>query len=131
MLIKICGIAILCVISLALLKSMNTETAIFVRIAGGVLIFALVVTTLGDIFVDVRELIESVGGGGIDEYASVMLKALGVALIGKICSDICKDCGEGSIAGGVELAAKGAILLLSIPLIGEIIEYAAQILEME
>ena len=43
---------------------------------------------------------------------------------------ICKDCGEGTVAGGIELGGKLAILLICIPLIGELIGYASEILSL-
>ena len=128
MLIRICGIAILCVIAGMILKHMGTDMAIFVRIVGCILIFAMIIPILSELIGGVRSLVEE---NGIDTYASAILKALGVAIVSRICSDICRDCGAGSLAGGVELAGKAVILLLCIPLIGEIIEYASWILEME
>lgn len=128
MLVRICGIALLCVIAGMILKHMGGDMAIFARIAGCILIFAMIIPVLGELVDGVRDLIEK---NGIDTYASVMLKSLGVAILSRICSDICRDCGEGSLAGGVELAGKAVILLLCIPLIGEIIGYASWILEME
>ncbi|MBQ7646611.1 MAG: stage III sporulation AC/AD family protein [Clostridia bacterium] len=59
---------------------------------------------------------------------SVMMKALGIAVLGESASDICKDCGEASIAGGVELCTKVSIILVALPMISRIIELAGDFL---
>ena len=60
-----------------------------------------------------------------------MLKALGMALVSKLCADVCRDSGETALAGGVESAGRIAILVLSLPtfakilaLVGEMLGYA-------
>ena len=65
----------------------------------------------------------------LNSSVSVMLKALGVALIGKICSDICKECGENGIAEGVEMLSGVVILSLSLPMLSKILSFASEILQ--
>lgn len=69
--------------------------------------------------------------GSTAGYLAVMLKGLGVALLTHVCSSICRDCGKGSLADGVELAGKLEILLLCFPLIIEIITTATTLLELQ
>ncbi len=67
----------------------------------------------------------------ISDYVAVMLKALGIAVVCGTCGDICRDCGEASIASCVETAGNLVILSLSLPLIREILDVAAELLSME
>ena len=63
-------------------------------------------------------------------YTSTVMRALGIAIIAQMTSEICRDCGENSTASGVELAGKIEIFILCLPLISEIIGYAGEILAM-
>lgn len=124
-LLKICGVAILCAAVGMLLRAVRGEFATFARIAGGIVIFAMLISPLTQTVSKISEMFEV---SGIERYASVMLRALGIALLGRICTEICRDCGESGAAGGVELAGKLAILALCFPLIEEIVGYASVLL---
>ena len=63
----------------------------------------------------------------ISKYFPVLTKALGVALMVQITSDICKDSGEGSIAQRVETVGKAEIIILCIPLIKDILKLCDEI----
>ena len=67
------------------------------------------------------------GQSGTQTYAVILVKALGVAVLTQCCGDICRECGENGIASGVELIGKLEILLLSIPLIHEILGLAQKL----
>ena len=61
-------------------------------------------------------------------YAAILMKALGIAVLTQCCASICRECGENSAAGGVELTGKIEILLLCLPLIQEILTAAQGLL---
>ena len=61
-------------------------------------------------------------------YLLVLLKAVGITLVGQTPSSLCKDAGESTLAFAVELASKAAILLVSLPVILKIFEYLSEIL---
>ena len=67
-------------------------------------------------------------GADFGEIGSILLKALGVAFLAQICSDICRDCGENSAAAGVELVAKLEILLLCLPMLEKVLGTAREVL---
>ena len=60
----------------------------------------------------------------VAEAAGFMLRVLAVALVTHICANICRDCGETTIASYMELGGKVEILLLSLPTVKEIIDTA-------
>ena len=60
----------------------------------------------------------------------VLLKALGVSILAHVTATVCRDAGEGSMAYYVELGAKIEILILSLPLLGEMLSLAMELLEM-
>lgn len=126
--IKLCGVALLCAAAGLILKQFRADFSLLLRIGGTVILFSVASLFLGDIMTELQAVTEPYG---FLAYSSVLLKALGISIISKVSSDICRDLGEGTIAGGVELCGKLSILALCIPLIGELVGYAAEILKLQ
>ena len=61
-------------------------------------------------------------------YLAVMLKVIGVAYLAQFASDLCRDAGEGAVAGKVELAGRVLILALCLPVFAAILELIGSIL---
>ncbi len=64
------------------------------------------------------------------DYATIMLKGLGVAVITRICASVCRETSRGAIAEYVELAGRLEILLLCLPLMSRILGAAAELFEL-
>ena len=127
--LKICALAFLCISVCVIIRVVSGAIATAVRMAGIILVFGGVVIMISGVVADARSIVESFSGNSqITRYWSVMLRALGIAVLCRICTDVCRDCGESAIAGGVETAGKISILALSLPMIEEIIEYARDLL---
>lgn len=47
---------------------------------------------------------------------TVVLKAVGISIVTKLSSDVCKDAGQSSVASGIELAGAFAALYIALPL---------------
>ncbi len=124
--VKLCGVALLCTVVVLILRQLRGDMAALVRIGGVVLIFGVAMLTLGDIIGELRSFAES---NKIEGYLGIMLKALAFAFVTRLCSELCRDCGEGALASSVELCGKLSILALCIPLIGELMDYATGLLE--
>ena len=66
---------------------------------------------------------------GIDTaYVKIVIKIIGVAYICQFASDICKDAGESSIAGKIELGGKIVIITMSMPIIYGLLELVSRII---
>lgn len=131
-LLKICGISMLGCVCLCLFGRLASGFSALLRIGVALAVFGAVVYMLAEsveaIFSLGRELI---GNAIASETLGLMLKALGMALISKLCADVCRDSGESGLAGGVESAGRIAILVLCLPtfakilgLVGEMLGYA-------
>ena len=122
--LKVCATALVSVAVGAVIKLTKRELSFAVKVAGALLGFGIV-------FLSLREVINSASGilntDGFSEYAELILKALGVALLAHIASSVCRDCGEPNIASVVELAGKVEILLISLPMIERLLKYTAEI----
>lgn len=58
----------------------------------------------------------------------IVLRTVGIGLLGEIMSLICKDAGNASLAKSLQLMACGTVLWLSIPLFTELIDLIEEIL---
>ena len=115
--IKICGVAMISGFCALILKKGSPELSRAVALIGLVMTFGLFLTQI----VRVKD-----GLLGTDaylgQYTEPVLKSLGIGLTVKVSSDILRDCGEESLSGAVESVGKGAILLLALPCLKELIE---------
>ncbi len=125
--IKICGIGLLAAFCALILKSLKAEYAALVRIGGVVLLFGSAIIGTRELF---SELSDMLSDKGVEPYVSMLLKALGIGVITKICSDVCRDCGESSVASGVELSGKISILALCVPQLKELMRYVSELLKL-
>ena len=124
---RIGGLALVGVAVLLLLKPYKPEWAVFIRLAVTILSVGLILVPAGTVIAYVRELSE--GAGAPDgETWSILLKALGIAFLTETAASVCRDSGEGGMAGWVELAGKLEILLLSFPLIRTVMETVTALL---
>ena len=116
--IKICGIGLICALTGAVIGKMVGGTAVAVRLAGLTLLFGVLMGMLDGA---VGSLDGIVFEDGTQEYISLMLRGLGIATLCRICSDVCRDCGEPTVASGVESAGKIGMIVLAIPAVSDIV----------
>jgi len=60
-------------------------------------------------------------------FFSLLIKASGISLLITLSADLCRDFGEESTAGKLELCGKAVILSLSLPLMTKIMEYIGEL----
>ncbi len=126
-----CGVAVLCSVVICVLGKYLGTLGTALRIGGGILIFGMTVALLGESVGQLRSVLsfgERATGFSIDTF-SLMLKALGIAFVSKFCADVCRDCGENTLAGGVESVGKIAMISLCLPILAQILSRASEILD--
>ena len=124
--IRLCGVAIISVVAAVLVKRVKADFGAFVSIIAAVVIFGAAVSAVAPLTSYVSELAETSGFG---IYAETIIKSLAVTLLAQTTGDICRDCGENAVAGEIEFAAKCAIMLLSLPVIKNILSLSEAVLE--
>ena len=124
---KVCGIALLSAVLLSVLKRFGAESAVLLKIAAGVVAAAVCFVSLSPIIDFLREL-SGIGGENAERWTEFMLRVLSIAVITHICSTVCKDCGETSLAGYIEIGGKVEIIILSLPYVREIIDTSVGLL---
>ena len=95
------------------IRKERAELSMAIGMAAGIIIFYYVLTQISVVVRFITEMLDMVA---IEEtYYLQLLKMLGVAYVAEFASSICKDAGQQSVAGMVELFAKISIVTLSIP----------------
>ncbi len=113
-LVKAAAIAIIgCILAITLKKN-NAEAAIMTSIAA-----ALVLFTAAFQYIEViREFwteLTSVSGE-IGQVAEPLMKVIGVSVVTKVTSELCRDSGEGALAAKMELCGSAACIVVALPL---------------
>ena len=123
---KIIGIGICGTVLALTVKQYRPELAIAVPVLSAAAILLLCVPYLSSVLAMLESIAEE---SGIDTaYVKIVIKIIGVAYICQFASDICKDAGESSIAGKIELGGKVVIITLSMPIIYGLLELTSKII---
>ena len=123
---KICAIGIVFAMVCVLIKNYRGEFLIPTRLASIIIIFGAVTLLVSPVI----KFINSIMGQTISlEYMEIILKTLAIAYMTQISAEICRECGENSIAFAIETVGKIEIVILSIPLINNIISISRELLE--
>ncbi len=128
MLGEVLALALTGAVAALVLSHMKGTLSFAVRIGTLIVTLAVIITLAGSV---VGELTSIIGEGtATSKYASIVLRALGVALLGHFASLVCRELGSESLSFGVELAARLEIFVICLPLIKEIMSCALAIIEM-
>ncbi|MGN0668451.1 MAG: SpoIIIAC/SpoIIIAD family protein [Angelakisella sp.] len=110
------------------LRQQRPEYAMLLSLACGLFVLFFLVGKMGDIFSQLQDLLT--GLSGQSELTEIVLKALGICIVAELGSQCCRDAGETAIATKVELAAKAALVLMSIPIFQTLLEVAGELLHL-
>lgn len=116
---KICAIALLASLCFSVVRRVYSGFDVPLKVTASVVFFGLVLGLASPLFSYISELVSS---SELGEWQGVLFGAFGVALMSHTTAELCRDCGENSVAGFAELAGKVEILLLCLPLVKALLE---------
>ena len=125
---KACGLAVISAMLIMLLKKWGADHAVLLKVASGIALAAVCFGAVSPVVEYVRELGAVGEESGLYESVEFMLRVLAVAVVTHICATICRDCGEATLASYVELGGKVEILVLSLPMVKQIIDLSVGML---
>ena len=129
---KIGALSIISLCVVVLLRTLKPEWSAFVRIAAVIILFGSMIPMISVIIGYIHELAGLDGGEYIESGAlEILIKALCIGLLTHVTASVCRDAGEGGLAALSEMAGKLEIILLSFPLIKEIIDTALSLLKLQ
>lgn len=113
--IKVALIGVAAALIASKFKSIKSEYALYVGLAGCLLIFALGVTKIQSIM----QIIEKIQGyiSISPTYIAILLKMIGITYVAEFSACLCKDAGHDAISKQIEMVGKLTILSLSMPII--------------
>ncbi len=108
------------------LRPQRPELALSLCIGAGVLVVVRLASQLLPLVSTLRTMLES--GGVSTEYLSFLLKAVGIVLVTQLTADTCRDAGEGALAAKAELVGRVLLLMLSLPLLRQVLALATSLI---
>ncbi len=123
--LAVSALAVFAAVCGALIKKGNPEIALLFSIGAAVLVFLYVLPQTEQLAETIGTLAEA---SEMSEALGVLLKALGIVLVGRVAVGVCRDAGESALASGVEFAVKAAVLLTALPLLQGLLAIVQEVL---
>lgn len=118
------GICALCaVLFAALVQKSNKEYALLISFAAVVVLLFVILQRAEPLVNELETLSGSLGSSAVQ----LVLQAVGITVIGQTVSRVCKDTGESALAYTVDLAARVAVLLAALPMVGDILNFLSEV----
>lgn len=111
-----------------LLRGMRGEYAMALSLTAGIVVLIAVMQALKPVLGEISDL--TTAGGISPENTAVVLKVMGVGFITQLAADSCRDAGESAIASKVELAGRVSILILALPVFGQVLQIVSGLLRL-
>ncbi|NLL39736.1 MAG: hypothetical protein GX254_09165 [Clostridiales bacterium] len=119
-LIKAAAIGIVASIIGLVVKKNSPEMALILTVSAGIIIIGLAVTMFSGLKNFIEDLADT---AGISQAIILpVIKTIGIAIAGRIASDICSDAGYSSSASAIELVAAVSAIYVSMPLMKMVIQ---------
>lgn len=123
---QIVALGIVAAILVLVIRQEKPELALQVSLLAGLGILAVVVWKMLDVVQVLERLAVRAELNMV--FLGTLLRIVGISYLAEFASQVCRDAGEGAIAGKVELAGKVAVLLLAVPIISTILETVTRLL---
>lgn len=117
------GLAIIAIVAALMavnFKSVKAEYGIYISIGIGILATGLIISKLEYIIKVMETIRDYIGLDSV--YIVTILKIIGISYIAEFASDVCKDCGYGSMANQIQVAGKLTVLCVSMPILLALLE---------
>ena len=117
----VCAFGLAATGAIVVLRHTKSELASIASAVAGGLIFIYIFNGISPFLDFIKNTAESCG---VSSYFALMLKALSISICCRVSADICRDSGETALASKVELAGKLSIVIISLPLVKQLLEIA-------
>ena len=122
--------AVFCVcaaILAVLLRQYSREQSLLLSIAACTVVAGGTFSLLAPVLSDVRDIFTQAGVS--ESYLSLIFKAAAICFITQITCELCRDSGENAIASAAEMWGRGAVALISLPLVRALISQISELLQ--
>ena len=124
---RVAGMAIVTVVLTITVKSIKPELGLQVALAGGAVLLLLLISELSGIVGALKGLFS---GLGTDlSTVQLVIKVVGIAYVGQIAADICRDSGETALASKTEICARVLIASAALPTLIKLLGSLTELIE--
>ncbi len=127
MMVKIAVACVVAAIAALSLKRVNEHISLLIVMAASVMVAVFVIANAMNALEDMSAIFNESGLNS--SYFKIIAKCLGICLVAQFASDICEDAGYGSLSGQIILAAKIAVVVLSLPLFREVLNISMRLIK--
>lgn len=124
--LQIVGLCLVVTLLILVIRQQRPEIGLQLSLALVILIFFLVLSKIGavlNLFTDMAE------KANINQmYLQILLKIIGIAYIAEFGAQVCRDAGEGAVAGKIELAGKVLVMVLAIPIVAVVLDTVVKLM---
>lgn len=124
--LPVAAFALAAMLAAAALKEIKREYATALSLLAAVLLMLWGINALLPMIKTIERLIGLTNADS--SHFELLLKALGISLCTQFAADSCADAGEGAIGSKVEFCGRTCLIVLSLPLLEELLSIAEKIL---
>jgi len=118
--IQIVGLGFIVTLLILIIRGQRPEIAVQISITLATVIFLLVLAKIEVVLNLFRDLADKANIS--QTYLNTILKIIGIAYITEFGAQVCRDAGEGAVAGKIEFAGKVLVMVMAIPIIALVLE---------
>ena len=112
--VKVAAVCLLGAVLALLLRKSNPELSLLLALAVCAAVLTVLIKGLGDVYHFLGEIV--LWGGLSADLFSPLWKTVGIALIARAGTELCKDAGENAMASLIEMTGAFGAILVAIPL---------------
>lgn len=118
--VQIVGLGFIVTMLGLVIRQERPELALQLSLALAAIIFLFILDKIGAVMELFRDLAERANINVL--YLNTLLKIIGIAYLTEFGAQICRDAGEGAVAGKIEFAGKVLIMVMAIPIIALVLD---------
>ncbi|MDR1701758.1 MAG: stage III sporulation protein AD [Sporomusaceae bacterium] len=123
---QIIGLGFVVTLLILIIKQQKPELAVQLSLTLTVIVFLMMIGKLSvvlDLFQDLA------AKANISQvYLNTILKIIGIAYVTEFGAQVCRDAGEGAVAGKIEFAGKIMIMVLAVPIIALVLQTVTKLI---
>lgn len=124
--IQIVGLGFVVTLLILIIKREKPEIAVQLSLALAVIIFLMILAKVTIVLNLFRDMAEKANISQM--YLNTILKVIGIAYITEFGAQVCRDAGEGAVAGKIEFAGKVMVMVMAIPIIALVMDTIVRLL---
>ncbi len=118
--IQIIGLGFVVTLLILIIKQQRPELAVQLGLTLSAIIFLMVLSKLNVVLDLFRDLAEKANISQM--YLNTILKIIGIAYVTEFGAQVCRDAGEGAVAGKIEFAGKILVMVMAVPIIALVLD---------